>query len=82
LATITVSEELASRIFATAVNQGVDAEELLLSLLDSAEDAAIMETPLSEEDIAAVHQGLADVEAGRTISLDEARIRLEARFGK
>lgn len=82
MATITVSEELASRINKTAMNQGVDPEELLLTLLDAAEDAAIMATPLSETDSASVRRGLADAEAGRTISLNEAQQRLEARFAR
>ncbi|WP_430451090.1 hypothetical protein [Rhodopirellula europaea] len=47
-------------------------KQLLLSLIDA---------PVSPEDEAAIREGLADLEAGRTKSLDETEDVLRQKFG-
>ncbi len=80
MVTISVSERFAERFRAVA-NQGIDPEELLLELLAEreAEDAALLAAPLSPEDVDAVNEGQAQFEAGKFISLEEARAGWEAR---
>lgn len=34
-----------------------------------------------QEDIAAIHEGIADMEAGRVVTLDELDVRIRARLG-
>ena len=45
-------------------------------LLAAAEDLSSERIPLSESDIAAIAEGIADIEAGRTHTTEEVRRRL------
>lgn len=60
---LTLSENTTARIAEAAAQRGMDAEEMLLEFLDFQEAAAQAER---RDLIAAVEEGLADVEAGRT----------------
>ncbi len=59
MVTITVSEEFAAR-FREVANQGIDPEELILDLLTQreAEEAVLLTSSLTNEDIAAIQEAV------------------------
>jgi predicted transcriptional regulator len=81
--TLDVPDELAARLAALARAQGEDVDEYALATLQGAVEA--IETREAEDDpeiIAAIERGIADVQAGRLMTLYELRRQLqEARAG-
>ena len=73
--TITLSPQTATLLKEEAERQGQDADALADALLQSALEEAARDF---EESCAAIAEGFADIEAGRTVSLEEARSEWEA----
>lgn len=74
--TITLSPQTETLLREQAAALGKDADTLANSLLQNALEDAARDF---EESCAAIAEGFADIEAGQTVSLEEARAQFEAR---
>jgi len=79
--TLNLPEELAARL-AELPKAEVDAyaASVLTPLVNGDEEDDDLDLELDDETIAAIEEGLDDVEAGRTIPLEEAQAHFEAAF--
>ena len=73
---IHVSDVLAKRLQAAAANYGEDMNNYAVAKLEQVldtEDTEAADTEADDDLIAALREGIADANAGRTVSLDEMR---------
>lgn len=75
IVTIELPDDLAQQLRADARTQGRDIASVVY---DAVAAAYGQEHELSSTTVAALEQGLADLEAGRTFSLEEVRARTDA----